>query len=360
MSQFVSTALSRLIIDGALPLMDSRMKGSTVPYDGRPAMTPNARSRWSMIHFGVFIPLLPDPYRYLNTMTLIGTTDTEIFDNEQLEAPDPRNTTTVLSSTAFDDQHFYTAYDASTDCTFEADGSRLRWSDDLTIEVDGRTAHVVGTYPTFSVDITLSITDQVSYFVRTPIYDHLSRLAPYTGTITDARGTTEIAGLGTFEYARASTPHNVVRPAVNVPWKLPADFFTYQIIELDERTQILLTSVSVRGRNACRLVHIRVLGAETSILDDVRFEVVEYGEPQLDPWGRSMRVPARIRWTARNDAGTVLELDARIDSPWRFGHGRGYVGAYTYTGNFRGAEVDGSGYIEWVDVQAEPRTVWGD
>lgn len=338
--------------------MDTRLKGSTTPYDGTPAMIPHADSRWSVVHYGVFVPLLPDPYRYLNTMTVIGTTDTEIFDNEQLEAPDRRNTTTVFSSTAHDDQHFYTAYDASTDTTFAVDGSHLQWSDALTIDVDGDTAHVVGKYPTFTVDIRLTITDQTSYFVRTPVYDHLSLLAPYSGTVTDARGITEISGLGTFEYARASTPQSVFRPLVDIQWKLPADFFTYQIIEIDDRTQILLTSVSARGRNACLLVHVRVLGDETSVLDDVRFEVVEYGEPQVDPWRRSMRVPARIRWTARDTDGEVLQLEAECDSPWRFGLGRGYVGAYSYQGRFRGSDITGSGYIEWADVQDAPKHVW--
>ncbi|NLG48070.1 DUF6670 family protein [Gordonia sp. (in: high G+C Gram-positive bacteria)] len=355
MSQFISTALSRLVVDGALPRIDSRLAASTEPYTGEPAMIPHADSRWSMIHFGSFLPLLPEPFRYLNTMTLIGITDTEIFDNDQLTAPDPRNTSTVLASTAHDDHHFYTAYDASSDCDFAADGSHLRWSNALTIDVDGDSAHVVGTYPTFSVDYRLSITDQVSYFVKSPVYDHLSLLAPYRGTITDGNGTTEISGLGTFEYARASTPQGLLRPTVNAVWKLPADFFTYQIIEIDERTQILLTDVSARGRTACRLVHVRVLGEETSVLDDVRFEVLEYGEPQQDPWGRSMRVPSRFRWTANDSGREVLNLECRPDSPWRFGHGRGYVGAYSYDGSFRSRDVSGSGYIEWVDTQAEPR-----
>ncbi|EGD54787.1 DUF6670 family protein [Gordonia neofelifaecis] len=358
MSQFISTALSRLVVDGALPLVDSRIDASTVPYTGTPQMTPNANTRWSMVHYGVFVPKLPDPYRYLNTMTLIGAPGVEIFDNDQLAARDVRNTTTVLTSTAHDDQYLYRAYDASRDCTFAPDGSHLRWSDELTIDVDGDTARVSGRYPNFAVDLELSITDQVSFFVKTPVYDHLSRLAPFQGTITDDRGSTEVSGLGTFEYARATTHQQISRRALPPRLKLPADFFTYQIIEVDERTQLLLTSVSARGRNACLLVHLRVLGEETRVFDDVRFEVLGYDDPLVDEWGRAMRVPTGFRWTARDGAESLLSIEAVPDSTWRFGHGRGYVGAYTYAGSLRGQDISGTGYIEWVDTQTKPKSVW--
>ncbi|GAC57723.1 hypothetical protein GOHSU_24_00120 [Gordonia hirsuta DSM 44140 = NBRC 16056] len=360
MAQIFSSALARLLIDGALPLLDSRLAASTTPYTGSPAMIPHVESRArSMVHYGIFVPKLPEPYRYLNTMTLIGSTGTEIFDNDALVAPDARNTTTVLSTTAADDQYFYRAYDAATDCDFAADGSHLRWGGELTIDVAESRAHILGRYPDFSVELTSTITDQVSYFIRTPIYDHLSLLAPFEGTITDADGTTPVSGLGTFEYAHAITPQALTGRPFPGPLKLPADFFTYQIIELDERTQLLLTCVSVRGAVACLLVHIRVLGESTRVLDEVTFEVGEYADDLVDEWGRPMRMPAHMRWIARQDGREVLRLDAVPDSTWRFGHGRGYVGAYSYAGRFLDDDVTGSGYIEWVDTQRNPRRSWG-
>lgn len=39
-------------------------------------LRPHATSGpWTATHYGVFIPQLPAPHRYLNTMTLIGATD---------------------------------------------------------------------------------------------------------------------------------------------------------------------------------------------------------------------------------------------------------------------------------------------
>nr|WP_246372326.1 DUF6670 family protein [Gordonia humi] len=336
------------------------MAASEAPYTGTPAMVPHRDSRaQAMVHYGVFIPRLPEPYRYLNTMTLIGASGTEIFDNDALAAPDARDTTTVFSSTAHADQTFYRSYDAAADCEFAADGSHLAWGEDLTIDVADGTAHIVGSYETFDVDITSTITDQVSYFVRTPIYDHLSLLAPFTGAITDGDGVHEVSGLGTFEYAHAMTPQALCARPLPARFKLPADFFTYQVIELDERTQLLLTCVSARGRIMCLTVHLRVLGETARVFDDVSFEVLDYADrPCVDRWGRQMRVPARFRWIARDGGATIVDLEAVPDSTWRPGHGRGYAGAYRYRGRAFGDDAADTGYIEWVDVQNAPRHRW--
>ncbi|GEE00880.1 hypothetical protein nbrc107696_13260 [Gordonia spumicola] len=353
MTQLISGLLSRAVLDVALPFVDSRITASGRPFDGGEPFRPYARSRaWSVVHYGVFVPLLPEPHRYVNTMTFIGATGTEAFDNDELVGTDARDLATVLSSTAVGDQHHYKGYDSRSDCDFADDGSVLRWGDDLTITVHDREVHVAGRYESFDVDLSLTLTDQVSYFVRTPIYQHLSLLAPYTGTITDASGTTKVSGLGTFEYARALTQQAAVASPVPAVAKLPVDLFTYQVIQLDERTQLLLTDVQARGRTACRLLHVRVLGEETSVYDDVRFEVTAWDRPQVDRWGRRMRVPQTMRWTVRDGDALVFAIDATVDSPLRFGHGRGYVAAYTYSGEFRGASVDGSGYMEWVDTRS--------
>jgi hypothetical protein len=369
MTQRVSTAVSRLVVDGLLPMIDRRLKSSVRPFDNKPEMLPhNGSPLWSMIHYGLFIPLLPEPYRYLNTMTMIGTSGAEVFDDAAILADDPRTTATVLSSTAKEGQVYYQSFDAERDCDFADDGSVLRWGDALTVTFEERAsgddyARVVGRYDGFTVDIEFAVTDSVSYFVDTPIYQHLSRLASFEGTITDADGVTPVSGLGTFEYARALSLQALSSRPVPAPLKLPVDLFTYQIIQLDERTQLLLTCVSARGAIACLMVHVRVLGEPARVLPDTTFEVLEYGDEQLDPQGRAMRVPARFRWTAREDGREVISLEATVDSPWRHGHGRGYVGAYTYAGtvdaNLAGGDtVAGSGYVEWVDVQADERRTW--
>ncbi|MDF0529915.1 hypothetical protein P0W64_11085 [Tsukamurella sp. 8F] len=351
-TQPISRALSRLVVDGLLPRIDSRIDASRRPFDRADIIRPHSNGRlWAATHYGVFIPLLPEPYRYLNTMTFIGTTGTETFDNDYLAGGgDPRNLATVLSSTAAGDQHHYRGYSITDECSFT--DHELRWGDDLTLRVDLPKVTVAGRYEAFSVDLELDVTDQVSYFVKTPVYDHISLFAPYRGTIADDSGATEISGLGTFEYARFGTHQAFFPRALPAPLKLPVDLFTYQIVEFGD-TQILLTDVGARGYTACRLAQIRTRGGEADVLEDVTYEVLEWADPQRDPIGRTMRVPLVSRWTVRDAGAVVLELDCHNDAPWRYGHGRGYVTAYTYDGAYRGEAISGSGYMEWVDTRPE-------
>lgn len=340
--------LSYAAVDGLLPLIDRRLPASRRPFDMPHILRPHARSRgWATTHYGVFVPDLPAPYRYLNTMTLLGATGTELFDLDHLAAPDARNTTTVFASTANGEQRFYRAYDMSTQCRFSDDGRQLRWGDDLALDVTLPTVTVRGRYPGFDVDLELAVTDQVSYFVKSPIYDHLSLLAPYRGVVDGV----DVSGLATFEYARIRTPQGFLRRPMPARLKLPLDFFTYQIIDIDDRTQILLTDVRARGRVACRLAHVRVLGGATEVYTDVDFAVTEYGDPLVDERGNAMQCPRTIRWTVRDDGRELLAVDGTVDSPWRQGHGPGYVAAYSYTGQWRSAAVSGSAYLEWIDVQ---------
>ncbi|WP_286144138.1 DUF6670 family protein [Mycobacterium sp. D16R24] len=285
-------------------------------------------------------------------MTLIGAIGAELFDNDYLTATDARHTATVLSSTAATDHHHYRAYDSQHGCHFANDGSVLCWGEDLQIQVDPPRVTVRGRYQHFSADIELTVTDQVSYFVKTPIYDHLSLLAEYTGVIANAAGATAISGLGTFEYARFLSHQSLTRRPLPSQLKLPVDFLTYQIIDLGNGTQVLLTDVRARDAVACRLAHVRVLGKSTEVYTDVRMNVPEYREqPTIDEQGRPMRVPHRLGWTVRDDHGhLVLAIDGLVDSPLRYGHGRSYVGAYSYTGEYQGNPVGGSAYMEWVDT----------
>lgn len=347
MSRMISTLLSRAVVGGALPLLDDRIEASRRPFDLHDALLPHAESKvWATTHFGVFVPDLPEPYRYVNTMTLIGASGAELFDQDHLAADDARNTSTVLSSTAYADQHFYRAYDASTECSFAADGSVLQWGEELTMEIDLPRVAVRGRYPGFEVDLELAVTDQVSYFIKSPVYDHLSLTAPYTGTVDGDH----VEGLATFEYARIRSHQALTSRPIPGPLKLPMDFFTYQIIDIDPTTQILLTDVRARGTAACRLAHVRRLGEPAEVYEDVRVEVLESREV-VDDQGRTMTVPVLLRWTVRDGDDDVLTIDGSVDSELRYGHGRGYVGAYTYIGTFHGEPVAGSAYLEWVDTR---------
>ena len=348
----VSLALSKLVVNQILPRVDRRLDASRRPFNDEHLLRPHIHSgRWTGTHYGIFLPELPAPHRYLNTMTLIGATGTELFDTDYPAAGGPRRTATLMSSTAAERHHHDRTYDSVDDCYFATDGSELCWANDLCIRAEYPYFTVHGRYRDFKVDLELTATGEVSYFGKSPLYTHFSLLTECTGAIDDATGFTPIRGLGAVEYARYLNPLQV--NSGSTTRKLPADFFTYQIVNLDAGTQILLTDVQARGTALCRLMHVRTSGFGAQVYPDVRMDVLEYQDnPALDDRGHAMRIPHRFRWTAKDPAGAeLLTLTGTVDTAFRSGHGRGYVCGYSYTGAYRGNPIAGSAYTEWVDLR---------
>lgn len=354
MAQWPQRFAARLLLDGLAPRIDQRISASKMPFSAPGILRPEVNSRrWASTHYGVFVPELPAPHRYLNTMTLIGATGSICFDNDYLSSSDARRTATVLSSTAAPGHRHYRAYDTHADCAFDEDGSALTWGDDLTLTANFPSFTVDAQYPQFAATLTITATHAASWFVRSMVCDHLSLLATCTGVIEDATGTTDIAGLCTVEYARYMSPQALTSRPLPGALKLPLDFFTYQIVNLDETTQLLLTDVRAAGVTACRLAHIRSLDGANTVYEDVTMSVTRYrGAPAIDELGRPMRVPQQIHWIVRENGRAVVEFTADVDSELRYGHGRGYAGAYSYTGAWLNRPIAGSGYLEWIDCES--------
>ncbi|EJP63547.1 uncharacterized protein BBA_07473 [Beauveria bassiana ARSEF 2860] len=334
------------------PLLDDSINESAKPFITPDFFLPHVNSRWwGWTHYAVAIPGLPEPYRYLNIMTFIGHAGILFMDNDHLCAPDARNTATVLATTAYGEAHHYEAYDTSTSCSFEEDGSRLAWGDDLAITNNFPIITITGRFSHMEIDLQIVVSEQASWFSRVPIYDHVCVLSSYRGTIRDRRGTTQISGIGSFEYARAISPQVLQSTPIPPHLKIPADFFTYQIVHLDEDTQLSLDCVTARGTIASKSAHLAGRQGHVRVYTDVDFEVFEYKKSRVtDPRGRTMRVPERLRWKVRDAGVEIISIIACVDTPLRFGLCRGYVGGYSFTGEWLGEAVKGSGYLEWVDV----------
>lgn len=343
------TALGHVITGAVWPRIDDAVGASRRPFDRPQIIHPQHHSRfYGSTHYGLFFPLLPEPHRYLNVMTLLGQTGSRCFDNDYLipAGGRPRQIATLLTSTAAPDVHLYRAYSMPEEC--ELDDDLVRFGDDLAITGRWPDYRVRVTHGELALDVRVRATDTVSWFVRNPVYDHLSLLSHYDGTLTWRGSTSAVTGLCTFEYARTFTAHSVFPGAVSPRWKLPIDFFTYQIVNLDERTQLLLTDVRTSGRSTFKALHVRTTDGRADIDTDAEFTVTEYApEPAVGPDGHRMRLPRRLAWTV----GDTLRLDGEIDTPWRYGHGKGYVGGYRFTGEYEGRSVSGRGYVEYVDCR---------
>ncbi|HNB00077.1 MAG TPA: hypothetical protein PLC19_11415, partial [Marmoricola sp.] len=75
-------------------------------------------------------------------------------------------------------------------------------------------------------------------------------------------------------------------------------------------------------------------------------------KPAITAAGATMRTPERINWVVRDDNGDVItQIIGEPTNSWAPGLGAGVVGSYIYTGAFRGTEISGSAYLEWVDLR---------
>lgn len=315
-----------------------------VPFTAPVAMTPRVREKWaSWVHYGVMAPGLPDPHRWFGVMAILGTSGAACFDDDARMVSTPRDTAYLVAGTAVDGAA--TSYSMARDCAFAEDGSSLRFGSDLTF--DGAPPHV--RVERGDVSLALEVTDKVAYFSRLPgVYDHFSLLASYTGTIAGEA----VSGLCTWEYARGAGPYTVARKPVPAFLRAPLKSFTYQVLNLDEETQLLLTTAGpARGRSVHEGAWERGLSWHGGMHRDVTY-VVERDRAELliTPDGRSMTLPAAWTWTVRDRGVELASLRGVASDDWVYGLGAGYVGSFAYEGTYRGRAVGGLAYVEAVEV----------
>lgn len=331
-----------------LSLLDRASSRIGRPFDPRTSLAPPHGPRSSWVHYGVMVPGLPAPHRTFGVMSVVGTTGVAIFANDQAITTSARDTAYLVSATAAMSSATFHTYSIEKECAFADDGSSLRFGDDLLIE---------GTYPRFDLtrhhpegDVVLHIeaTDKVSHFIdlRGGLYSHWSLLCEYEGTVAGEAA----SGLCTFEYASGVGMHSIPSP---IHPTLPARFFTYHVLNVDEATQILFTEVHGPGGIVmARSTYVRGLDDYGSAYPDTHFVVTKYDDISLPtPSGRRMRMPSHFSLGTRDKAGQpLLELEGRPHSDWAYGLGAGFVGSYQYDGTFAGREISGTGYIEYIDL----------
>lgn len=245
------------------------------------------------------------------------------------------------------------AYDIPTACELTEDNKTIRLADDICITGQFPHFRIQGNYLDLDYDLNLDVSDHVSWFLKNPVYDHFSLLAKFDGELKYQKKTQKVADLCTYEYARSFGLHTL-KPDTLIPFqhKIPLDFFTYQIINLDEKTQFLLTKADINGKSATYTLHIRHTDHPAEVYTDVIFSVTKHqARPQYAPSGHTMTVPDTFTWQAKDTEGNIiLELNATVDSPYDYGHGKGYVSHYKFIGTYQNQLIQGRGYMEYIDL----------
>lgn len=209
--------------------------------------------------------------------------------------------------------------------------------------VTGTAVRLQRTWPAESVavDLLLHPTGVTTTFFAIPgLYRHTSRLCRYSGTLTDRDGVRTVAGLAALEYARG----------VAVPAALPVRMFVYQVLTVDDDTQLLLTSVlGPRDVPVLRTAFLRsTAGTVETVRVGVRFRVDTAHETRT-PDGRHTLLPGAFHW----DIPGVGHVDGHADGAWAYGLGAGYVGGIRFDGRWHGRRICGSGYCEYIDRRSE-------
>ena len=334
-----------------IALIDGADAEQGQPFRSPGMMVPHTDSRfYGWTHYGVMIPDLPAPHRFFSIMSIIGTPGALAFDTDHALVDSPRRNATVVSGTAATHPGHFSGYSIPRDCEMAADGSHIRFGQEVEITGGFPDYQVQARYGGFELDLTIHNSDKVSWFMKSPIYDHLSLLSQYRGTLRLGEESHDIAGLCTFEYAACVSPHRLYDRPIPAALKLRLDFFTYQIINFPDGVQLLLTQAMVFGRPLITAAYLRSLDTCSRTLHDTSFEVLEYQtDPACAPDGTLMWLPRVFRWQIRDEGRMLLDFTGTVDTTMTYGLGCGYVGAYHYQGWREGAAISGPGYIEYID-----------
>ena len=314
--------------------------------------------RYSSTHYGIMIPDLPAPHFFMACVANLGGTGTTVFDIDHAfsEKHGPLGSSTLMHGTAEAIDNHFTQYSIPDDITANRDGSNITYDSNTGTSLEFR-----GNYPEyrissrredFSVDLTLQATGEITWFAYSKVYKHLSLLTHYEGFITSKGKTTSVKGLCTMEYATSWSPYRLINRPLPDMFKLPFNFFSYQVITLGKDTQICLTHCRVDNCNTLTAAYMREAGKGSFRIDgDVQFQVFSIqDESMIAPDGRKTHVPEYFRWIIPGiPEESVFEINAKIDTPMLYGLGTGWTGGYSWEGIRNGKAINGRGYIEYVD-----------
>jgi len=332
-----------------MSVLDNAEKESGRPFTEPDIMAPGVDSkRYGWTHYGVMIPDLPEPHRFFSAMSLIGATGSLAFDTDFALVDQPRRNASVVLTTAASYPAHFGNYSTARDFVSRPDGSLMQFGKELIIS--GRYPHyrLTGRFGGVEVDLDLTNTDKVTWFVRNPAYKHLSLLTEYRGRVMSASGAEEVAGLCNFEYGACPSPYQLRSTPLPSALKAPLDLFVYQIINLGPDDQVLLSHHCIGGRPFITTALHRSRNSYGRSLLRPDFQVHTYRDtPQDTPYGIPMRLPSVTRFTAQD-----LDVRAEMDTTFTFGLGSGFVTGFRHETTWRGERVSGRGYMEYIDRRA--------
>ena len=301
-------------------------------------------------HYGIMIPDLPEPHRFLANMIIIGGTGFKAWDDDAALEKGPRGVCQLGWGSAVTEQNSFHVFNPD-DVLLADDGSSLEFGDSYTLSINYPEIRVRGRLGGLSVELTLTSTDVISWVADSGIYRHFSFLCHYEGSIAvDGEAPQQVSGMGTFEYGTGYLPYMDLTRPLPRPLKIPADFFTYHVLDLGDETQLAACVVGAFGKLTAAVgadVRHPTRGSRR-LGSEAEFRVLEFDETVADYRGRAhMRLPRSFQWNFRGSSGTST-LIGRVDTRWLYA-GMGYIAGYSWEGVIEGEARSGRGYLEYSD-----------
>lgn len=302
------------------------------------------RGIYKIIHQGLMIPNLPAPLHYFNFLTIMGQPNAPMFRNKYAIKTTPIDTVALICSTSPHMAGHFHGYSIEQECQFG--GNQFNY---------GGREQLIGKIPNFrlirqddelSVDLEIRTKPIISHFtkLRLGIFEHWSLMCECEGHIKYKNQNYLINEIGSFEFARA----------VNIPY-IPLNFFTYQIINLENKRQILLAQIR---NNFNQIVQSRIylrdlINGTAEMFDEgVYFKIHRVYPKVMTPNHQEMYLPREFEWNF-NKGQRSVHVIAESRGDFKFGLAAGYVGSFRYQVTIDGKQECGeSGYCEYIDCRS--------
>lgn len=302
------------------------------------------KGRFKIIHQGLMIPGLPAPIHYFNFLTIIGQPNVPMLRNEYAIKTNALDTVSLITSISPHMVGHFHGYSIQNECEINSADFKF-----------GEKERLSGSIPYFrlsrkdeelSVDLKIETKPIISHFTKLKLglFDHWSLLCHCSGQIVYKGQSHSIDQLGSFEYARA----------INIPY-LPLNFFTYQIINLEHKKQLLLAHIRNSFNQIIQSrIYLRDLktGQSEMFDENVQFKVHRVYPKVTTPNGQEMYLPREFEWNYQ-DKSQKIRVHAESRGDFKFGLAAGYVGSFTYQVEIDNQLEQGdSGYCEYIDCRA--------
>lgn len=295
-----------------------------------------------IVYQALILPNLPEPFHYLNFISLIGQPRIPICYNASAITTTAIDTATVLVTSGLSTTGHLKSYSAKEQCQLEQDCYQFLDVDQ--IQVDFPNYYFKRIDEELSCQLTVNISAEIENHsaLHWGVGDYWYASCKCEGEITYKKQKYQIEAQGILKHARA----------IYFPF-IAFHFFTYQVIQVNVNLQIILSELRNQWNN---IVFSRIeiqSNEQRSILYDhqVVLDITRVYPKVQTPNGREMYLAREFIWQYQEKNQIIFQLKAQSRGDYKFGLGAGYVGSFNYELIWNNENHKGSGYCEYIDCR---------